>query len=543
MSRRARASAPRSGQDRLVATVRRLQAEVEGLRRVQRRRAVIEQAKGLLVGRLGCSPDEAFAHLSQISQQSNMKVIEVAAGLLGIAAPAPAAAAAPGPEPFRPERYVRMRPGAPGPADAAPSPAAALLGEESTARYHLACAAVASVDDARELAETAWAEGLRHLGVTAVVLGILEPDGAVRLVSTHGLARTLASAWQRVPSNLNVAFLKAVANGRPLWINRAEAAEQGYELLGDGELRGCLPLYDRGRVFGVASVIWSRGRLPDPTVRAYVGAVVEACGRRMSQLLHRADGTAIASPAAHWVESVLETLPGSFALLSPVRDDSGEVLDWRFDRCSPEAADAAGRTADQISGRRLLDLYPHAGTNGVFDGYLHTLRTGEPFRLGPALTLLAGDRHDVPAVMSVRASRFGDGVLVHWRYHDVERRLISHLDRVQRLGDVGWAEWNLVTGDDTWSAQTYRILRRDPGKGPVKLSALVRYAVPEDAAGFADAIQRLTRAQEPIAVSVRLHRDGRQFPVRFVADPVTDGRGRLVAVHAAVRRIAGGVGS
>ena len=41
-------------------------------------RAVIEQAKGVLMGRLGCTADEAFRHLSQQSQRTNRKLREVA---------------------------------------------------------------------------------------------------------------------------------------------------------------------------------------------------------------------------------------------------------------------------------------------------------------------------------------------------------------------------------------------------------------------------------------------------------------------------------
>ena len=45
-------------------------------------RAVIEQAKGLLVGRLGCSPEEAFMHLSRQSQNANRKLRDVAAQII-----------------------------------------------------------------------------------------------------------------------------------------------------------------------------------------------------------------------------------------------------------------------------------------------------------------------------------------------------------------------------------------------------------------------------------------------------------------------------
>lgn len=45
-------------------------------------RAVIEQAKGIVMGQRGCSADEAFALLSRLSQDTNRKVRDVAASLV-----------------------------------------------------------------------------------------------------------------------------------------------------------------------------------------------------------------------------------------------------------------------------------------------------------------------------------------------------------------------------------------------------------------------------------------------------------------------------
>ncbi|MCU7727987.1 GAF and ANTAR domain-containing protein [Actinoplanes sp. KI2] len=45
-------------------------------------RAVIEQAKGIIMGRRRCGPDEAFAVLAKVSQSSNRKLRDVAAELV-----------------------------------------------------------------------------------------------------------------------------------------------------------------------------------------------------------------------------------------------------------------------------------------------------------------------------------------------------------------------------------------------------------------------------------------------------------------------------
>jgi AmiR/NasT family two-component response regulator len=45
-------------------------------------RAVIEQAKGILIAGRGCSPEEAFTILRKLSQDTNRKLRDVAAALV-----------------------------------------------------------------------------------------------------------------------------------------------------------------------------------------------------------------------------------------------------------------------------------------------------------------------------------------------------------------------------------------------------------------------------------------------------------------------------
>jgi len=45
-------------------------------------RAVIEQAKGILIGAERCGPDEAFATLTRASQNQNRKLRDIAAEIV-----------------------------------------------------------------------------------------------------------------------------------------------------------------------------------------------------------------------------------------------------------------------------------------------------------------------------------------------------------------------------------------------------------------------------------------------------------------------------
>ncbi|MFD0484801.1 ANTAR domain-containing protein [Kineococcus sp. GCM10028916] len=54
----------------------------DNLRTAMQSRAVIEQAEGVLMASLHCTPEEAFQHLSLRSQRSNRKLRDVAADVV-----------------------------------------------------------------------------------------------------------------------------------------------------------------------------------------------------------------------------------------------------------------------------------------------------------------------------------------------------------------------------------------------------------------------------------------------------------------------------
>jgi AmiR/NasT family two-component response regulator len=52
------------------------------MRQAMKSRVVIEQAKGMLIGTHGCSPDEAFQMLSESSQRTNRKLHDLATAMV-----------------------------------------------------------------------------------------------------------------------------------------------------------------------------------------------------------------------------------------------------------------------------------------------------------------------------------------------------------------------------------------------------------------------------------------------------------------------------
>ena len=68
-------------------------AQVEHLHRAMETRSVIDVAKGVLAFGLGLSADEAFTVLARRSQNTNVKVLELATQLLAAVAAGEGAAA------------------------------------------------------------------------------------------------------------------------------------------------------------------------------------------------------------------------------------------------------------------------------------------------------------------------------------------------------------------------------------------------------------------------------------------------------------------
>lgn len=73
----------RQASDELIRACVALQSENEQLRAALVGRAVIEQAKGILMVRLGCAPEEAFDLLCELSRRQRRKVRELAAEVVG----------------------------------------------------------------------------------------------------------------------------------------------------------------------------------------------------------------------------------------------------------------------------------------------------------------------------------------------------------------------------------------------------------------------------------------------------------------------------
>jgi serine phosphatase RsbU (regulator of sigma subunit) len=232
-------------------------------------------------------------------------------------------------------------------------------------------------------------------------------------------------------------------------------------------------------------------------------------------------------PGPPAVQRILDVLPGAVALLMPVRDGAGRLADLVFAAAGPETVTADGRRGAHLVGTALSDHFPVALTSERWQVYARVLDTGEPAEVAP---FRYGDE-----VYSVRAHRLGDGLLLNWIRHDG----MDFRDRIagtERLGNLGWGEWDLVSGEVLWSEQLYRIHERDPALGPMSREESEALALPEDLPLRIAAAEAFERGEQ-IDLTARFRIGGRIKHLRTVADAVRDATGRPLRVYGIVQDV------
>ncbi|EYT82436.1 protein phosphatase, partial [Streptomyces sp. Tu 6176] len=243
----------------------------------------------------------------------------------------------------------------------------------------------------------------------------------------------------------------------------------------------------------------------------------------------------VPAPASLPVDGLFAALPGAVLLLSPLRSPSGDVADYRVDAATAQGADVLGRDAGDLVGRRLLECWPNAAGEPLWQSWLAVLDTGEPREGEPFTRPGPGtDRREPPRYV-VRAAPLGDALVVSWLRHDTSDRQAQRLAELQRLGRLGWAVWNLDTHEAAWSDQVHLLLDRDPALGPVPVEHLPDLAVPEDGPALGRAVRELLRDGTPFDVPFRVRTTAGLRHLRAVAETVVDSGGRPVEVHGFVQ--------
>ncbi|MFH9009341.1 SpoIIE family protein phosphatase [Streptomyces afghaniensis] len=510
----------------LAKIVARQRAELDRLRDQAATSAVVERAKGAVMALTGCSADAADERLLQRAKAARHTLLEECWITLGSLAPT-----APGPgeatEPLD--------------ADTPGSGSAALVETSAPDDVSAALARLGQtlvrVMTPHDLARCL----LEHLGpdmaADAIMMYARRPDGGLELIGHAGIDDQLAAQWSRVPPLSGIAALDALRTGEPCWLEDVATHERRELLIGDPPerwgSRAWLPVLAAGPAQVCIGVLRTRAGSFTPRDRAHLRGVTGLCAGRLRAF--DAPPERAGDAATDAVQTLFDALPIAAMLLGPLRAASGETEDFRVEAATARAGDLLGRPGEELAGRRLLEFRPALAEEPLWQGCLHTLTTGDPYESEPFAHEEVVGGVAALSTYSARVARLEDALVVSWIRHGSSDRQEQRLADLQRLGNLGWANWNLATQEASWSTQVFAIFGRDPALGPVRLTGMPELALPEDAPALTRAVRELVRQGRAFDLPFRVRTSGGIRHLRLVAEAVTDMHGAPVEVHGVVQ--------
>jgi hypothetical protein len=376
--------------------VDRLRRENEGLRAAMRSRAVIEQAKGVLMARSGSDPETAFRHLVDHSQRMNLKLTQVAAAVVA--------------------RTMGTPPVATGPSLSEGELLEAATGDIAT-RF-LTAAAIVSAPDLDELLRTVI-QHTKQFGVVAGSLALAEPDGALRLAGVHGAEVRAVSAWRRMPPGTDLPMVATAASRTPSWFEDADERERRFpgsvRYPGHRDAGAVLPLLVDRQLVGVLSLDWHGTYRFDEEARSHLTEVAALCSAPIADLLRRYDeplpGVEFEPGYAGWFRSFLDSVPAATVLLEP-ESDGDRLVDLHVLFIDH---DARRKGSPLRVGTSLFESLPALVTGAFIERAETVLVTGEPQRLSE-VSFAQGDEGRRTTLRDVSVFRVGTLLAVSWRH-------------------------------------------------------------------------------------------------------------------------------
>ncbi|WP_455351720.1 PP2C family protein-serine/threonine phosphatase [Streptomyces sp. SYSU K217416] len=230
--------------------------------------------------------------------------------------------------------------------------------------------------------------------------------------------------------------------------------------------------------------------------------------------------------------ATLPAIPVSAALLTPVRDDDGDTVDFVIRAGNHVRSAQWLDPPDRLVGRRLLAVRPGADSSGLLDAFTEVLRTGRALK---SLTVDYTEQREGRlhrAQLLYDAASCGDQVLATWRPARNQTELLTL--EAQYIASMGWGSWDLLSGTVTWSEGLSAIFRSDPAR-PLSLLELCDAVLLDDVPRFGRLMTALLDGEEPPGTEIRFSVLGEIRTLHLAGRPVIATDGRPWSLHLIAR--------
>ncbi len=177
-----------------------------------------------------------------------------------------------------------------------------------------------------------------------------------------------------------------------------------------------LPLLVDGRVAGSFALTFDAPRSFTPDELALVATIADQTAQALerTRLQGELEATRIAQSERRFRDA-LDAMVDLVTIESAIRDESGRIVDFRIDYMNRTPIDVAGRQAEALTGRTVLDAYPAMEGSDLFQAYIDVVETGEPAVIEELPYVDTIDGQEVSGYYSVHLAKFGDGLIISAR--------------------------------------------------------------------------------------------------------------------------------
>ncbi|BAU10274.1 PAS/PAC sensor hybrid histidine kinase [Leptolyngbya sp. NIES-3755] len=168
----------------------------------------------------------------------------------------------------------------------------------------------------------------------------------------------------------------------------------------------------------------------------------------------------------------IENMLDCFGIFSAIRDESGQIIDFRFDYLNAAALKSNEMTEADMS-KTLCEVFPAHHETGLFADYCRVVETGEPLIKENLIYADTFGTQHLTRAYDMCANKLGDGMVISWRDVTARKQAELALQAANRQMTTIWEsmtdayttldrEWHIVYANSASTQVISHLSRLEP---------------------------------------------------------------------------------